>query len=158
MSLICVLENNAFYEGDHVIKQTFMKTVHSNSVMRTLAKVPDPQHTNTDRHTHIRKRMFHLRKCYCIKRICLQSVWKVNVASSALYGNLVWSLDGMQTLDCGNEAGCLYISLSLSSASCLSDNSSTFSSFLLFWLFIFKEYSGFEPCREHLCHALHYFW
>jgi len=55
MSLVFVLENNAVYEGDH-IKQTFMKTVHSNSVTAA-----DPQrphtHKQRERENERRKRM-----------------------------------------------------------------------------------------------------
>lgn len=131
MSFICVLENNAFYEGDHVIKQTFIKIVHSNSVIENPCHSSWPSNTNT--HTKKEKECFVPFEQMLLYKACLSSERvKVNVASSALYGNLVWSLDGMQTLDCRNEAGWLHFSLSLSSASCLSDYSSTFSSFLLF--------------------------
>jgi len=57
MSLVFVLENNAVYEGDH-IKQTFMKTVHSNSVT---AADPQRPHTHTNRG---RERMREGKECF----------------------------------------------------------------------------------------------
>lgn len=131
---LCVGKQCVLWGGSCDKTDLYEDIVHSNSVIENPCHSSWPSNTNT--HTKKEKECFVPFEQMLLYKACLSSERvKVNVASSALYGNLVWSLDGMQTLDCRNEAGWLYFSLSLSSASCLSDYSSTFSSFLLFLAF-----------------------